>query len=285
MNFKKLVMVIAVLAIFAVPLTALTADTSDAYIEIDANRDLYGSGFTNSGNGTLYVPLSSDEGTDTAITVIVSYKDSGEEITRETFPVPAKTKTFVAELSFGVHSVGDHELKVVCEPSLYFPGINESTVTITVNATLWSQWTTFAAIGLVVVVILILVYIRMRSAPAKKADVSFTELERNRLSGGAAETAEPERRSSSSTERRRYNASSESAKAESKKPEPKKAESKKSEPKKEEKKPEPKPEPQEKKVESFTELEKQKSEKKAVREKESETGEPKKLKYVSSRRK
>ncbi|MDR2846572.1 MAG: hypothetical protein LBV63_04750 [Candidatus Methanoplasma sp.] len=270
MNFKKLMMVLAVLAVFATPFTVL-ADSSDAYIEIDANRDLYGSGFTNSGSGTLHIPLSSTEGTDVNITITVTYKDSGDRVTDPvTFTVPAGSKDFVAEMSFRISDVGSHELQITCTPATLFPLTNVDTVTVTVNQTIWSQWTTFAAIGIVALLIVIAAFIRMRSVPTTKPDTTFTELEKGR---GSVEKAEPEKKPTVSTERKRYNTSSEPAKSDTKKSE---------------KKPEPKPEPQEKKTESFTELQKQKSEKKAIREAEekpSKDGEPKKLKYVSSRRK
>jgi len=227
--------------------------------------NIWGEGFTNTNDGTLFVTLKNTEFSDQDITIVVT-SDSGKELARATVTVPASS-TYTAELRFRL-GLGNHELTVTCTPATLFlpPGspINYDTVTVSVDESLWSKPTTYAAIVVVALLIVIAFYLRMRSAPATKPDTTFTELERQK--GAKAEAAETPK--ASATERRKYRGSEESPK-ESKKPAAKP--------------PEP---PEEKKAASFTELEKQKGEKKETApKKESSSGEPKKLKYVSSRRK
>jgi len=262
MNHKRTIIALAAILMAIVPVGIIMSDGSDASMDLGK---IWGEGFTNTSDGTLFVTLKNTEYSDQEITIVVT-SDSGRELARATVTVPANS-TYTAELRFGL-GLGSHDLTVTCTPAILFvppdSPINYDTVNLNVTESLWSKPTNNGAIIAVALLIVIAFYLRMRNAPATKPDTTFTELERQKES--KTETAETPR--ASATERRRYRGSEEPPK-EAKKPVAKP--------------PEP---PAEKKAASFTELEKQKSEKKETApKKESSSEEPKKLKYVSSRRK
>jgi hypothetical protein len=262
MNHKRTIIALAVIMMAVVPMGLIMSDDSDAEMRIG---DVWNSGFTNTSDGTLFVVLRSTEGIDREITVRVT--EDGNELARGTFNVLAGTE-LTAELRFRLSSVGSHEVTITCEPANLFPSppgsdviFNSATNTINVTESLWSKPSTYGAIIVVAILVVIAVFLRMRSAPTTKPDTTFTELEKQQKeSRGDVVEDKPK---ASVTERRKYQ-KSESPKPEAKAPAP----------------------PEEKKVSSFTELEKQKSEKKeAPAKKDKPSEEPKKLKYVSSRRK
>ncbi|MDR0508446.1 MAG: hypothetical protein LBG63_01270, partial [Candidatus Methanoplasma sp.] len=229
-------------------------------------------GFTNSGNGTLYITFWSDEYNEQVITVTVK-ADNGREYTEEV-TVPAATDgsiTHTAELRFKLGSVGTRTLTVTCEAEnavFVLPGgvssnVYSTTVTVNVTESVLSKPTTYIAIIVIAVLIVIAVFLYMRNAPTKKPDTTFTELERQKKESREDVEEAPK---TSATERRRYRDSDDRPKETVKTSAP----------------------PEEKKATTFTELEKQKKKEKkesAPKKNETSSEEPKKLKYVSSRRK
>ncbi|MDR1404199.1 MAG: hypothetical protein LBJ20_01335 [Candidatus Methanoplasma sp.] len=261
MNHKKTIIALAVIMIAAVPLSLAVSDDSDAEIKIGKIR---GEGFTNSGDGTLFVVLGSTEPAEQKITVKVT--EDGRELATVAVDVPAESE-YTAELRFRLNGIGDHYLTVTCEPAGLFPTplggdpFNYDTVVVNVTETIWSKPSTYAALIVVALLIAIAAYLRMRSAPAGKSDTTFTELEKQRKDISKTDSDEPSK--ASATERKRYRSSDEPSRTPAKQTAP----------------------PAEKAV-SFTDLEKQRDEKKgSAPKKESSSEEPKKLKYISSRRK
>ena len=267
MNHKRTLIALAIIMMAVVPAGILMSGGSDASVSMD-DSTIWGEGFSNTSDGTLYVVLNNNEPTDQVITLIVT--ENGNELKRGTFTVPADSK-YTAELNFGLGSVGKHTITVTGEPSSMFPlrpdGTynNKHTVDVTVSESLWSKPTVYVAIAVVVILIAIAVFLRIRNAPTTKPDVTFTELEKQQRESRGDIPEERGAPKASATEKRRYRGADE---------QPKKADEKSSAP------------PEEKKATTFTELEKQKNEKKEnPPKKESSSEEPKRLKYVSSRRK
>ncbi|MCL2032973.1 MAG: hypothetical protein FWG96_06900 [Methanomassiliicoccaceae archaeon] len=274
MNHKRTMIALAVIMMAVIPMSMITSDESDASMNFG---DVRGEGFTNTGDGTLFIPLISTEAVPHDITITVTETEGGRVLATATVTVPAET-TYVAELRFRL-GAGEHNLTVTCTPADPFPTppggnpINYIPVQVTVTESIWSKPTTFAAIAVIAILIVIAAYMRMRSAPTTKPEMTFTELEK-RQKGSKADEEKPK---ASATERRRYRESDGSAKGAEKSSAP----------------------PPEKKAETFTELDRQKkaetaSKKESSEEpkkaetaskKESSSEEPKKLKYVSSRRK
>ncbi|MDR0309460.1 MAG: hypothetical protein LBH88_01710 [Candidatus Methanoplasma sp.] len=294
MNHKKTIIALAIIMTAIIPVGLVMSDGSDAGMGFAG--DVRGDGFSTNGDGTLYVPLRSTEPDPVEMTIVVT--EGGREVARKTVTIPGD-ETYTAELRFRLDGVGVHQLRVTCTPDYYFgppsSPINYSTVDVTVTESLLNKPSTYIAIIVVAVLIVIAAYMKIRSEPAKKPEMTFTELERQKKEAkGEAE----EKPRTSATEKRRYQRSGEASKKEVKQSAPpaeKKAasftelEKQKSEKKAAappaEKKTKPSAPPAEKKATSFTELEKQKSDKKAATaKKESSSEEPKKLKYVSSRR-
>ena len=260
MDHKKAIAALTVMMMAFISLSVVTADESDAYVTIEDDIKAYG--FTNNGNGTLEILFKSSEANDTMITIVVTLVDSGDVVAREDINIPPGE--YVATLNFKITSIGDHEILITCEPVGMFPSpggisMNTQKLTIVVTESIWSKWTTFAAIGIIVLLIAIAAFIKMRNAPATKPDITFTQLERQKDKEDDDRQETPR-----TTQRRRYEEST---------PAPKK----------------------EAKPASFTELEKQKSEPVPIKEpvkevkkeptKKANSEPPKKLKYVSSRRK
>ena len=276
MNQKRTMMALAVIMMAVVPMSILMSDGSDAGVYLEDGK-VWGEGFTNTSDGTLSVSLRSTEYEGRLITITVT--ENGRELAKAEVTVPAGDPSYVAKLSFRLDSVGDHDVTVTCEPDNLFPLVdgsnlnsqtttifNSQTITITVTESIWSKPATYGAIAVIAILVVIAFYLRMRSAPATKPDVTFTELEQRK---GSKEDAE-EKPKAPVTERKRYKGSE--AKPKEAKPKGVKAY-------------EP---PEKKEAETFTELEQQKKEEKKEappKKKEASSGEPKKLKYVSSRRK
>lgn len=257
MNYKKITIVLAIIMMAGIPLGIGISDESDAFIKID-EPNVTASGFTNNGDGTISVPLKSDEDKSVEIHLKAMHQDDTAVLKETTVVVPAG-ETVVAKLTFNISSVGEYIIVVECDHPEFFPTIGGkvfNTVTVDVNVTesIWSKWTTYAAVALVVILIVIAVVMKMRSAPSTKPTTSFTELEKQRTEGIESKPVAPSQ--PVTTERRRYNAPAAVDK--------------------------PKDEPAPKKPTSFTELDREKNRRP---EKSSGSDEPKKMKYVSSRRK
>jgi len=274
MNHKKTLIALAVIALAAIPISIIMNDGSDASVSIE-DDSVWGKGFTNTGDGTLFVVLKNTESEDQIITIIVT--EGSKELTRTNVTVPADS-TYTAEVRFRLGSVGSHNVTVTCEPYYLFPQlpngthVNSNTAVITVTESILSKPSTYAAIAVVAILIVIAAFLYMRNAPTTKPDTTFTELDRQKKESRADAEEVPK---ASATERKRYKDSSGRPK-EAAKP--------------------PAPPPEEKKAASFTELDRQKKEKKEApppkqkespppKKKESSSEEPKKIKYVSSRRK
>jgi len=272
MNQKKMIAALTVMMMAFISLSIVATDDSDAYIWMEDNG-IKAHGFKNNSNGTLEIEFRSQEVADFNITITVT-DSNGKVLHRETVAVP--NGTYIARLSFSIGSVGEHEVTITCEPSDIFPPgsipLNVQTITITVDESIWSKWTTYAAVAIIVILILIAVLIRMRSAPAVKPDTTFTELEKQKESREDFEEDEEPKTS----KRRRYGEETTAST----------------------------PAKKETKAASFTELEKEKSAPKPAKEpvkeksspkpakepvkekkKEDSSEPPKKIKYVSSRRK
>jgi hypothetical protein len=277
---------LAVIMMAAVPMSIVMSDGSDAGMNLDDGK-VWGEGFTNTSDGTIHVLLRSTETAPQSITVTV--KENGTELARTTETVPANVTDHEITLSFRLNGIGDHEIEVTCEPGSLFPSpggtpLNNTKITVTVTESLWSKPSTYGAIAVIAILIVIAFYLRMRNAPTAKPDVTFTELEKRKES----REDEDDKPKTPVTARRRYSGSD----ARPKEAEPKVAKPKEKKQKekgireakpKESKTPAP---PEKKDAATFTELEKQKTDKKdAAPKKEPSSGEPKKLKYVSSRRK
>jgi len=267
MNHKKILIALAVVMLAAVSVGIIAGSESSASVNVSDNS-IWGSGFTNTSDGTLSVKLTSNESEDQTVTITVT--ESGNELAKQTVTVPAG-QPYTAELRFRLSSVGEHNLTVKCESEnsifLTSPGVSSkvysTTVTVDVTQSILSKPSTYAAIAVVAILIVIAFYLHIRNAPSTKPDTTFTELERQKRDSRGEEDDTPK---TPATERKRYVESGGQAKGATK----------------------PSPPPEEKKAASFTELEKQKKEKKEAPEpkkKETSSEEPKKLKYVSSRRK
>ncbi|MCL2295942.1 MAG: hypothetical protein FWC29_02530 [Methanomassiliicoccaceae archaeon] len=269
MNHKKTLIVLAVIMMIAVPVSILMSNESDARVSIDDDK-IWGQGFTNSSDGTLYITFWSDEYNEQRITITVT-TESGKKFTDDVV-VPARVDdpiTYTAKMGFRLSSVGTHTLTVTCEsenPVFLTSGgtsnIYSTTVDVNVTESMLSKPTTYIAIAVIAIMIVVAAFLYMRNAPAKKPDTTFTELDKQKKESREEVEEAPK---TSATERKRYRESDSRPKETAK----------------------PSVPPEEKKATPSTNPEKQKKEKKEAvpQKKETSSEEPKKLKYVSSRRK
>jgi len=309
MNHKRIVIALAVFMIALTSVSIIGSEESDAWVSIEDG--IRGEGFSTNSGGTLIIPIANTEDTPVTLTRII-VKENGEEVHRA-YNVVVPAGGGEVRLSFTLHGAGEHLLTITGEPSsLFYPNTDKNTAVVKVTESVLSKPTTYIAIAVIAILIVIAFYMHLRNAPTKKPDTTFTELERQKRESREEEVVST--RKSSATEVKRYDkASSEpqrppeekktftelhKEKNAGKEQKPQKEKEKKapafaglkrekSEPK--EKKPAAQKKEPEKKAASFTELEKEKSQKKeasATQKKESSSDEPpKKLKYVSSRRK
>ncbi len=250
MNAKKTLIIAVIMMLAVLPAIGLIDDSgSDATISIDGN--VTQGTITSDSGGDIYIKLESTEDEDVDITITVTNSNTGDTVGETTVTIPANEDiTASVHVNFG--SAGTYNAKITCTPSTYFENVNYTTATITVTDSIWSNWTSYAAIIVVVLLVVIALVLHMRSAPKIKPDTTFTQLEEQQKEP-ASKSGESAQHS---TTRKKYK-SSEASKPSEEAPV-------KSEPKK---------------AQNFTELEKQK------KSSESDESEPKKLKYVSSRRK
>lgn len=281
MKTRNTIIILAALMLTLVPaLSLIDEDNSDATVSfVNVTQ-----GKITSDGGDLYVEFMNDESAERIVTITVTNSNTGAVVGTTTVTIPADVANYKATVHVNFGGTGEYNAKIACTPSSYFdPGINYTTTTVTVTDSIWSSWTAYAAIAIVVILVVIAVFLHMRNAPKIKPDKTFTELETEKNEGKPVKTEER----ISSTERKRYKTNSLEKEQTAKKVEPVKEESKpkkKVEPVKEEPKPKKKEEP---KAQSFTDIEEKK--KTSTKEKKdsapSDSEEPKKLKYVSSRRK
>jgi len=254
-NKKAIVAILAVLALSMIPLMAIESDESDAIIVIEGVTQ---GTVTSSNGGDILVHFNSEEVRDRTITITVTLPENDNKVIgTATVEIPAETE-YTAAVHISGLGVGTYNVKITCEDSVYF-GINTQSFVLDVTKSIWSNVSTYLAIAVVAILIVVAAVIKMRSAPKVKPDTTFTELEKQNSneSRKSQKTVDPE----PTTERKRYDKTEKRAET----PKPK--------------------EPV--KATTFTELEKE--QKTSIREKpadeKSDSSEPKKLKYVSSRRK
>jgi len=305
MNHKNALIVLAVVVLAAVPISLLLSETSDAQVSVD-NSAIWGQGFTDRSDGTLFITLNRDESNDQTMTITIT--ENNRQVASSTVVVPAsETGTmvpFVAQMNFRL-GAGTHDLTITLtaeNPVFVLPSGPSTTYTTSaiVDSTqsVLSKPSTYAALAIVAILIVIGVYLYIRNAPTKKPETTFTELERQKRE--SKEEAE-EAPKASATERRRYNKDTggDKPKEAAKLAARQKETAKPAEPPEEKKKKSAAPPDEKKAASPFTDLEKQKQEKQEKKEtppankketaapskKESSSEEPKKIKYVSSRRK
>jgi hypothetical protein len=261
MNYKKTIVALTVVMMAFISLSAVAGEDSDAIMAISDNPRA--EGFANNSNGTLTINFNNTDGVETEIRITVTdLNNPGTVYTSQIVTVPDGKNDI--RISFRIGDAGSHEVLITCEPQelFHYDGtkyLNQQTMTINVSKSIWSNTTTYIAIAAIAILIVIAAVIRMRSVPATKPDTTFTELERQKESRSDDDDEDVPQ----TTSRRKYN----------------------------EEKPAPAPVQKETKATSFTELEKNKAEPKPKTKtpkegkKESSSEEPKKLKYVSSRRK
>jgi len=260
MNHKKTIVALTIVMMAFISLSAIASEDSDAIVAI--SNDPRAEGFANNSDGTLIINFNNMDGVDREIVITVTdLNDPGRVYVTKTVTVLDGKHDI--RISFRISDSGDHEVRITCEPQglFYFDGtkyLNNQTMTISVSQSIWSNTTTYIAIAVVAILIVIAAVLKMRSVPATKPDTTFTELEKQKDSKPVNEDV-PQ-----TTSRRKYNEGK------------------------------PAPVQKETKAASFTELEKNKAEPKPktkpVKEekkekKENPSEQPKKIKYVSSRRK
>ena len=262
MNSKKTTILMIALALFVLPIAlSFAPGASDAGVSIEG--DAYQGTVTPDG-GYVHLVLKSTEPNPVTLSVDAYITDSGKLIGTAQCALSANG-TATADIFVKAGGVGDHNVTLKCSPEGFFV-LKETSLLVHVTQSVWSNWTSWATIIIIAILIIIAVAYKMHSAPKAKADVTFTELEKQRKD--AKGISEP----SVTTERRKYG----SHKSEEKAPAPKKA------PAKEATK-EPPKEADSKKV--FTEMEEQRKRAAPAKEAPKKADEPEKLKYVSSRRK
>lgn len=268
MNHKNITMIIIAVLIASISAGLILSDNSEANITMG---DISSSDFTTNKDGTITILMSNDEERVVSVNITASNPDTGAIYKTTKVDIPKDTKDYAAKISFNIDEVGQYNVKIVCESDADFQGdIYEKTTIVDVTESIWSNWVTYGAIIVVVILIAIAVALKLRSAPTVKPETTFTQIESERGSGDVL-TNVP----ASSVERKKYR----SAEPESK--------PKETTPVKESKHSftglsKQKTEPAKESKPSFTELSKQQAEPK---KKEEPGSEPKKLKYVSSRRK
>jgi hypothetical protein len=273
MNHKRTIIALAVITMAIASMSLVMSDNSDARMTFEK---IEGVGFTTANEGTLFVPLTN--GGEEPLEITITVTEDGRLLKTDKVTV-GKNSTVTAELRFKLNGTGDHQLRVTFTPAEYFPPItsggyaNSAIAHVNVSESIWSKTTTYLAIVAIALLIVIAAYMKIRSAPAGKPGMTFTELEKQKRESREEEEDRPK---ASATEKRRYRESEESSKAAQKQQAP-----------------------PEKKAGTFTELENQKKAdatakkgpepppKKAepAPKKAKPQEEPKKLKYVSSRRK
>lgn len=272
MNRKRTIIALAVIMMALIPAGMAVSDGADG---VRIKGDAWGEGFSNSGDGTLYVTLENQDKDAYEITIKVFLGKGGKVLADETFSVPAYAEgdnVYTAELRFRISDSGTHDLYIECTPKGLFPltpsgtVMNFTEITVNVSESIWSKTSTYLALIVVAVLIAIAVYMRMRNAPITKPKMTFTELERQKAADRGE--APPVPAKTASTERRKYETPAKESVREKKASPP----------------PVAKEQPKAEKKPTFTELEQQNKEKKETK-KSSSKEEPKKIKYISSRRK
>jgi len=276
MNHKKTIVALTVVMMAFISFSAIASEDSDAMMAISDNPRA--EGFANNSDGTLIINFNNTDGVDTQIKITVTDLNTSKVYTTQTVTVPEGKNDI--RISFRIGDSGAHEVLITCEPQELFPPfgteyLNRQTMTINVSQSIWSNTTTYIAIAVVAILIVIAAVIKMRSAPATKPDTTFTELEKQKESKPVNEDV-PQ-----TTSRRRYN---------EEKPAPVQKETKATsftelEKNKAEPKPKAKPAKEEKSKAEPKPRDSKPAKEEKKEKKEDPSEQPKKIKYVSSRRK
>ncbi len=254
MNTKQIVVLLATFLVVGMAFCTVFAEESDADIGM---KSVESTGFTTSTGGTLKVPVYNDESRLVDVSLIVTNADTNEIYKTVPATIPANS-TEIVNVTFTIPTTGSYNIMVTLhtDDDVEVQG-SVATILIEVNKSIWSEWTTYGAIAVIIILIAIGIGLKLRNAPLTKPKTTFTEIENDRVSG---KNSMPEKPKEVSVERKQYK----SSKATEEVAQPVQPVA-------------PKATANPSKAKTFTELAKEKPAK--------SSDEPKKLKYVSSRRK
>ena len=208
MNRCKRITLLAVVAVMALALMAVVvpADDSSAASQVGfSSSDIYSESFVNNSSGNIHVPLTNHTDEDLIITVKATDVNEGHLYCSVDSTVKANTQSY-AILTFQISDAGDKDILISCSPTDYFgddPITYSATITVHVDQSVWTQTTTYLVIIALVIIIVIAAYLHIRSQPKKKTELTFTDLEHQKI----LDKVGPESKSSKnviSTEKRRY---------------------------------------------------------------------------------
>ncbi|MDY0293387.1 MAG: hypothetical protein RBQ77_02290 [Candidatus Methanomethylophilaceae archaeon] len=179
-SYTKFMTVAAILAIVLVSATAM-APSGDADVEITSDARVV-SGFDNMTAGTISVSYTNTGSDPVTVEFYATYTSGGDRLAEGTISIPAG-ETVEGTLTFLINSAGAHYITVFASATnpdgseALFPHGDRTSLLVDVGSSAWSQWTTYLAIVVVVLLIVIGVWLRMRNAPKVEADTTFTEME------------------------------------------------------------------------------------------------------------
>ncbi len=191
---------IAAAAVLA--LLLVSAPESDADLSITGNGN---GNFDTFSGGSIYFDVKN---TAEACLIDVSVSENGKTIKEmkgvsiaEGLDEDSTTRVNVSLSDF--KSEGTHRLTVTCTaPAGVDFDPNKYTTTVDVAKNVLSNWTTYVVIIVAVIAIAIIIFIKMREKPKKKSDMTFEQLEAERLAKKAAKKTPSQ--PAPSTERKRY---------------------------------------------------------------------------------
>jgi len=178
---------------------SVASDESDGLVQFaDPNDVTYT--FTEGQTNDIIVKIKSNEIDAVDITLTVRDVTNNKEIAKKTFSIPPN-ETVELRMPVSISGVGEHRLTVTGEPSSLFPpnGSVLSTITVNVTESIWSNWTTYAAIIITVLLAIIAIVYISRGSVSKKPKMTFREAER--ITEAETKEVEPQ---VSATERRKY---------------------------------------------------------------------------------
>ncbi|MGI5964354.1 MAG: hypothetical protein ACOX8L_00620 [Candidatus Methanomethylophilaceae archaeon] len=206
------VLVIAAVLPFAGIIDSDEADSAPASSSLMIlTSDIGYGGFDNRTEGHLDVPIINNNAEEAKVRVYVTYQNSTDQLASTEITVSGNGGITVASLVFMIGSSGEKSLTVHGEsltPEVEFVtdsygnSLNYANVVINVNHSIWSDWTTYVAIILVVILIAVAFYVRGRNVPKKEKTMTFTEMEQQERNRRSAKEAP--KTTKTTTERRRY---------------------------------------------------------------------------------
>lgn len=215
MKNKKILIVVALAMAMVFPFAGVMDSDEGDSAPVSSSLMILTSGMTSGGfdnrtAGHLDVPIINNNAKDAEVRVYVTYQNGTDELASVTISAPGNGTVTVASLSFMIGSSGDKYLTVHGESltaDVEFvtnssgDPLNYANVSINVSHSIWSNWTTYIAIILIVVLVAVAFYIRGRTIPKKERAMTFTEMEQQEKSRRSTRAA-PETRTT--TERRKY---------------------------------------------------------------------------------